>query len=88
MTNSFTSHIKITPRLTTYLTVALGLIVISFFAFFGNFGCKSAQIKSKKQVLDKYFYQFSNGSQLWSNQDFSVNDNVCISYPDAPLAQK
>jgi hypothetical protein len=88
LSNIMKSTIKNNRRYAAYLTVALGLIVVFIFAFIGNSGCRSAQIKSKKQVLDKYLYQLSDGSQTWSNQDFSVNESICVSYPDSTRAQK
>jgi hypothetical protein len=71
-----------------YLTMTICLIIISAFTYFENTNCTTVQIKSKNQVTNKYFYQLSNGSQVWSDQNFSVNESVCISVPAVSLAQK
>ena len=71
-----------------YLTMILSLIVISVYAFLNHKDCVSVKITSKNQVVNKYFYQLSDGSRTWSDQNFAVNESVCISNPPTELAQK
>ena len=80
--------VKNSLNIAMYLTMALSLIIISVFAFAGRTGCTSVQIKSKIQVWDKYFYQFSEGSGVWAHENFSVGERVCVSNPPSALAQK
>lgn len=82
------SKIQNNHKSAVYFAAVLGLIMLLFIAFLGSSGCSSAQITSKRQVLNKYYYQLSDGSGAWSDQDFSINDRVCVSYPTSALAQK
>jgi hypothetical protein len=80
--------VKKTLDVAMYITMALGLIVISVFASVVVTNCATVQIISKYKVFNKYFYQLSDGSQTWSNQEFTVNDRVCLPNSISELAQK
>jgi hypothetical protein len=71
-----------------YLTMALSLIVISVFASFSSRNCTTVQITSKYAVDNKFYYQLSSGSGIWSNQEFAVHDSICVPNTAEELAQK
>jgi hypothetical protein len=75
-------------NLSMFITMGISLIIISIITFTAYSNCNSVQIKSKRQMVNKYFYQLSNGSQVWSDQDFALNEQVCVSTPNQVIAQK
>jgi hypothetical protein len=85
---STSSQTQKTLNLTMYLTMVISLIIISAFAVNRVSDCNSTMIMSKTQAAGKFHYSLSDGSQVWSNRDFSLNETVCIAYPNPSLAQK
>jgi hypothetical protein len=80
--------INILMNFSMFLTMGISLIIISFANFTGNSNCTLVQVTSKKQVINKYFYSLSNGLNVWSEQDFTIKEQVCLKTPNPNLAQK
>lgn len=87
-TDSYGKPIKKNRGNIVFIVAFLGLMFLFLIAVSGNTGCSAVQITAKHQVANKYYYQFSDGSGVWSDQNFSLNDYICIDSRQAALAQK
>jgi hypothetical protein len=71
-----------------FATMSICLIIITIVNFSNTSNCSQVQILTKKQIINKYFYQLSNGSSVWSDSNFEVKEHVCLSTPNQYIAQK